>query len=132
MSARRDTAPTAAVFVASIPCEDFLPCDFQMLERIIAQNAPVIKKAFGIDTPTVLLKEGRLWFPWFPLRGIPGETVLYTDFACRLCHMAQWWYIPPGARYVRTGKLGMHHFLMDLGFYGWGQRKGRKLLLRNF
>lgn len=119
-------------YAAAIPADNFRPCDFQVLLRIIAQNAPVLKKALGAEELPVVWLKGRLWFPWFPLRGVPGETQVYNDLIFRLCDRAHLWYIPPGNRHVRRGRLGMWRLLYELGLWGPKQREKRKFLLKYF
>lgn len=119
-------------YAVGVPCDNLRSCDFQTLLRIIAQNAPVLKQALGAEELPVVWLKGRLWFPWFPLRGVLGETQIYTDLIFRLCDMAQLWYIPAENRHVRRGRFGMWLLLRDLGLWEPKQRKVRKFLLKNF
>ncbi len=102
------------------------------LLQIIESKQTLIRQALGADSLSVVEHDGRATFPWFTLRGTPGEADTYARFVAALVSMAKnRKRITAKEKPVENAKFSMRLFLVQLGFIGDEYKTARKILLRN-
>ena len=101
------------------------------LKKLLEAKGNLIKKALGIDSLPIEMKEETVEFPWFETVS-PEETVAYTHFISALCELSRnAKRVTAKEKEVDNEKYAFRCFLLRLGFIGTEYKAERKILLRN-
>ena len=101
------------------------------LTRLLDAKGNLIKKALGIDSMPIEVKEETVEFPWFETVS-PEETAAYTHFISALCELSKnAKRVTAKEKEVDNEKYAFRCFLLRLGFIGTEYKAERKILLRN-
>ena len=101
------------------------------LTRLLDAKGNLIKKALGIDSLPIEVKEETVEFPWFETVS-PEETAAYTHFISALCELSKnAKRVTAKEKEVDNEKYAFRCFLLRLGFIGTEYKAERKILLRN-
>ena len=101
------------------------------LKKLLEAKGNLIKKALGIDSLPIELKEETVEFPWFETIS-PEETAAYTHFISALCELSKnARRVTAKEKEVDNEKYAFRCFLLRLGFIGTEYKAERKILLRN-
>lgn len=101
------------------------------LTKLLEAKGNLIKKALGIDSLPIEVKEETVEFPWFEMVS-PEETVAYTHFISALCELSKnAKRVTAKEKEVDNEKYAFRCFLLRLGFIGTEYKAERKILLRN-
>ena len=101
------------------------------LKKLLEAKGNLIKKALGIDSLPIEVKEETVEFPWFEMVS-PEETVAYTHFISALCELSKnAKRVTAKEKEVDNEKYAFRCFLLRLGFIGTEYKAERKILLRN-
>ena len=101
------------------------------LKKLLEAKGNLIKKALGIDSLPIELKEETVEFPWFETIS-PEETAAYTHFISALCELSKnAKRVTAKEKEVDNEKYAFRCFLLRLGFIGTEYKAERKILLRN-
>ena len=101
------------------------------LKKLLEAKANLIKKALGIDSLPIEVKEETVEFPWFETIS-PEETAAYTHFISALCELSKnAKRVTAKEKEVDNEKYAFRCFLLRLGFIGTEYKAERKILLRN-
>ena len=104
---------------------------FGNLKKLLEAKGNLIKKALGIDSLPIEVKEETVEFPWFETVS-PEETVAYTHFISALCDLSKnARRVTAKEKEVDNEKYAFRCFLLRLGFIGTEYKAERKILLRN-
>lgn len=107
--------------------------DLRKLRNLLKSKEPLIKKALGIDTLEVEVKEDRVRFAWFERKPEHDELMIYARFIKKLIEKAKdAAYIHPEYRPVKNEKYAFRCFLLRLDYIGDEYKADRKVLLQNF
>ena len=98
---------------------------------VLEAKGNLIKKALGIDSLPIELKEETVEFPWFETADAE-ETAAYTHFISALCELSKnAKRVTAKEKEVDNEKYAFRCFLLRLGFIGTEYKAERKILLRN-
>ena len=112
----------------TIPMDDTA---VENLKKLLEAKGNLIKKALGIDSLPIEVKEETVEFPWFEMVS-PEETVAYTHFISALCELSRnAKRVTAKEKEVDNEKYAFRCFLLRLGFIGTEYKAERKILLRN-
>ena len=101
------------------------------LKKLLEAKGNLIKKALGIDSLPIEVKEETVEFPWFETVS-PEETAAYTHFISALCELSKnAKRVTAKEKEVDNEKYAFRCFLLRLGFIGTEYKAERKILLRN-
>ena len=101
------------------------------LKKLLEAKGNLIKKALGIDSLPIELKEETVEFPWFETADAE-ETAAYTHFISALCELSKnAKRVTAKEKEVDNEKYAFRCFLLRLGFIGTEYKAERKILLRN-
>ena len=101
------------------------------LTRLLDAKGNLIKKALGIDSMPIEVKEETVEFPWLETVS-PDETAAYTHFISALCELSKnAKRVTAKEKEVDNEKYAFRCFLLRLGFIGTEYKAERKILLRN-
>ena len=101
------------------------------LKKLLEAKGNLIKKALGIDSLLIEVKEEAVEFPWFETVS-PEETAAYTHFISALCELSKnAKRVTAKEKEVDNEKYAFRCFLLRLGFIGTEYKAERKILLRN-
>ena len=101
------------------------------LKKLLEAKGNLIKKALGIDSLPIEMKEETVEFPWFETVS-PEETAAYTHFISALCELSKnAKRVTAKEKEVDNEKYAFRCFLLRLGFIGTEYKSERKILLRN-
>lgn len=101
------------------------------LKKLLEAKGNLIKKALGIDSLPIEVKEETVEFPWFETVS-PEETAAYTHFISALCELSKnAKRVTAKEKEVDNEKYAFRCFLLRLGFSGTEYKAERKILLRN-
>lgn len=101
------------------------------LKKLLEAKGNLIKKALGIDSLPIEIKEETVEFPWFETVS-PEETAAYTHFISALCELSKnAKRVTVKEKEVDNEKYAFRCFLLRLGFIGTEYKAERKILLRN-
>ena len=101
------------------------------LKKLLEAKGNLIKKALGIDSLPIEVKEETVEFPWFETIS-PEETAAYTHFISALCELSKnAKRVTAKEKEVDNEKYAFRCFLLRLGFIGTEYKAERKILLRN-
>ena len=101
------------------------------LKKLLEAKGNLIKKALGIDSLPIEVKEEAVEFPWFETVS-PEETAAYTHFISALCELSKnAKRVTAKEKEVDNEKYAFRCFLLRLGFIGTEYKAERKILLRN-
>ena len=101
------------------------------LKKLLEAKGNLIKKALGIDSLPIEVKEETVEFPWFETIS-PEETAAYTHFISALCELSKnARRVTAKEKEVDNEKYAFRCFLLRLGFIGTEYKAERKILLRN-
>ncbi len=118
--------------VISMPRDIFTDQALNNLIRLAASKSNLLKNAFGTDSPTPVITEDKVSFPWFPATTEPEEVNAYTQFVYKLCEMARnQKRVTAHVMETDNEKYAFRCFLLRLGFIGSEYKTVRKILLRN-
>ena len=112
----------------TIPMDDTA---VENLKKLLEAKGNLIKKALGIDSLPIEVKEETVEFPWFETVS-PEETAAYTHFISALCELSRnAKRVTAKEKEVDNEKYAFRCFLLRLGFIGTEYKAERKILLRN-
>ncbi|NLE89978.1 MAG: hypothetical protein GX602_03450 [Dehalococcoidales bacterium] len=118
--------------VISMPRDTFTDQALENLLRLAESKGNLIKSAFGTDSPSPVITEDTVSFPWFPVTTEPDEVNAYTQFVHKLCEMARnQKRVLAQVMETDNEKYAFRCFLLRLGFIGSEYKTARKILLRN-
>ena len=101
------------------------------LKKLLEAKGNLIKKALGIDSLPIEVKEETVEFPWFETADA-DETAAYTHFISALCELSKnAKRVTAKEKEVDNEKYAFRCFLLRLGFIGTEYKAERKILLRN-
>ena len=101
------------------------------LKKLLEAKGNLIKKALGIDSLPIEVKEETVEFPWFETADA-NETAAYTHFISALCDLSKnARRVTAKEKEVDNEKYAFRCFLLRLGFIGTEYKAERKILLRN-
>ena len=101
------------------------------LKKLLEAKGNLIKKALGIDSLPIEMKEETVEFPWFETADA-DETAAYTHFISALCELSKnAKRVTAKEKEVDNEKYAFRCFLLRLGFIGTEYKAERKILLRN-
>lgn len=101
------------------------------LTKLLEAKGNLIKKALGIDSLPIEVKEETVEFPWFETADA-DETAAYTHFISALCELSKnAKRVTAKEKEVDNEKYAFRCFLLRLGFIGTEYKAERKILLRN-
>ena len=101
------------------------------LKKLLEAKGNLIKKALGIGSLPIEVKEEAVEFPWFETVS-PEETAAYTHFISALCELSKnAKRVTAKEKEVDNEKYAFRCFLLRLGFIGTEYKAERKILLRN-
>ena len=101
------------------------------LKKLLEAKGNLIKKALGIDSLSIEVKEETVEFPWFETADAE-ETAAYTHFISALCELSKnAKRVTAKEKEVDNEKYAFRCFLLRLGFIGTEYKAERKILLRN-
>ena len=101
------------------------------LKKLLEAKGNLIKKALGIDSLPIEVKEETVEFPWFETADAE-ETAAYTHFISALCELSRnAKRVTAKEKEVDNEKYAFRCFLLRLGFIGTEYKAERKILLRN-
>ena len=101
------------------------------LKKLLEAKGNLIKKALGIDSLPLEVKEETVEFPWFETADAE-ETAAYTHFISALCELSKnAKRVTAKEKEVDNEKYAFRCFLLRLGFIGTEYKAERKILLRN-
>ena len=101
------------------------------LKKLLEAKGNLIKKALGIDSLPIEVKEETVEFPWFETADAE-ETAAYTHFISALCELSKnAKRVTAKEKEVDNEKYAFRCFLLRLGFIGTEYKAERKILLRN-
>ena len=112
----------------TIPMDDTA---VENLKKLLEAKGNLIKKALGIDSLPIEVKEETVEFPWFETVS-PEETAAYTHFISALCELSRnAKRVTAKEKEVDNEKYAFRCFLLRLEFIGTEYKAERKILLRN-
>ena len=112
----------------TIPMDDTA---VENLKKLLEAKGNLIKKALGIDSLPIEVKEETVEFPWFETADA-DETTAYTHFISALCELSRnAKRVTAKEKEVDNEKYAFRCFLLRLGFIGTEYKAERKILLRN-
>ena len=112
----------------TIPMDDTA---VENLKKLLEAKGNLIKKALGIDSLPIEVKEETVEFPWFETADA-DETTAYTHFISALCELSKnAKRVTAKEKEVDNEKYAFRCFLLRLGFIGTEYKAERKILLRN-
>ena len=112
----------------TIPMDDTA---VENLKKLLEAKGNLIKKALGIDSLPIEVKEETVEFPWFETADA-DETAAYTHFISALCELSKnARRVTAKEKEVDNEKYAFRCFLLRLGFIGTEYKAERKILLRN-
>ena len=101
------------------------------LKKLLEAKGNLIKKALGIGSLPIEVKEEAVEFPRFETVS-PEETAAYTHFISALCELSKnAKRVTAKEKEVDNEKYAFRCFLLRLGFIGTEYKAERKILLRN-
>lgn len=115
----------------SLPEELFTNEALNNLSCIVSSKGALIQKALGVKELPVVVKEGKVTFPWFTELNVENIGT-YTRFIAAIGEMARnQKRITAKAKENENEKYAFRCFLLRLGFIGDAYKADRKLLLQN-
>ena len=101
------------------------------LKKLLEAKGNLIKKALGIGSLPIEVKEEAVEFPRFETVS-PEETAAYTHFISALCELSKnAKRVTAKEKEIDNEKYAFRCFLLRLGFIGTEYKAERKILLRN-
>lgn len=102
------------------------------LTKLLDAKGGLIKKALGIESTSIEIREDRVSFPWFDTVPSSEEADAYTKFIAALCEMSlKAKRVTAKEKEVDNDKYAFRCFLLRLGFIGNEYKAERKILLKN-
>lgn len=102
------------------------------LTKLFETKGVLIKKALGIESSPIIIKNDIVTFPWFKEVPTPDEIAAYTHFITAICEMTKKQKrINTVEKETDNEKYAFRCFLLRLGFIGAEYKTERKILLRN-
>lgn len=115
----------------SMPRELFTNANIETLQQIVTARAPLLRKAFLVDSLEAVVTDTTVSFPWFPFTAEPDEVNAYSAFVSKLCDMARRQKrVVAVVAETDNDKYAFRCFLLRLGFIGDEYKIARKVLLR--
>ncbi len=130
VSAETETAPHGenTALTVALPLESVAVGN---LTKLLEAKESLIKKALGIDSLPIEIKEETVEFPWFGQVGAE-EAKAYTHFISAICKLTkEAKRVTAKEKEVDNEKYAFRCFLLRLGFIGTEYKAERKILLRN-
>lgn len=127
-----ETAETEDRLTIAVPRAILDDTQLAVLRQIIAGREPLLKRAFLVESLGIEVTDEQIGFPWFSFTQDADEVNAYTEFATKLCGMAQRQKrVMPAAADTDNDKYTFRCFLLRLGFIGSEYKAARKVLLKN-
>lgn len=130
VSAETETAPHGEDYglTVALPLESVAVGN---LTKLLDAKESLIKKALGVDSLPIEIKEETVEFPWFG-QVEPDEAKAYTHFISAICKLTkEAKRVTAKEKEVANEKYAFRCFLLRLGFIGTEYKAERKILLRN-
>ena len=115
-----------------IPKSSISDFELDLMEKMIAGKASLIKKATGASNLEVAIKDDVVCFPWFDALPDPEMIRAVSVFITRLAALSReikW--VTASEREVENERYAFRCFLLRLGFIGDEYKSERKTLLKN-
>lgn len=104
----------------------------EILTAIVESKQTLLKKALEADELPILVKDGKISFPWFKNHNIDGEVQAYTQLISALIKMAkEQKRVVAKDKQEENEKFAMRIFTVRLGLKGDEYKLLRKLLTHN-
>lgn len=127
-----DSTNTNDSLIIEIPRTVFTEQSFINLHKIVDSKSALLKLAIGTDSLDITTDKEKIYFPWFTLHGIEGETDAYSRLILAIAEMAKRQKrVISVEKPIENAKFSMRLFLVRLGFIGDEYKTARRILLRN-
>ncbi len=104
----------------------------EILKSLIAGKKDLICHAFDIRDCDIVVKDGKITFPWFDCEQGSDEANAYMMFVSALCRLSMKLKRTNSTENdVPNEKYAFRCFLLRLGFIGDEYKAARKVLLKN-
>lgn len=118
--------------VIEMPRSSFTDAALDNLKRLVESKGSLIKKALGVGTLELEIKDDKVRFPWFEDGTDPEAVKAYTHLVAALCEMARLQKrVTSKEKDTDNDKYAFRCFLLRLGFIGSAYKEERKILLKN-
>lgn len=118
--------------VLALPVSGLIGRPLENLQKIVDSKATLLKLALDTDCLDITTDGQKVYFPWFRLHGLEGETDAYSRLVSAICDMARRQKrVTATEKPIENAKFSMRVFLIRLGFIGDEYKSARKILLRN-
>lgn len=118
--------------VLALPVSGLIGRPLENLQKIVDSKATLLKLALDTDCLDITTDGQKIYFPWFRLHGLEGETDAYGRLVSAICDMAKkQTRVTATEKPIENAKFSMRVFLIRLGFIGDEYKSARKILLRN-
>ncbi len=115
-----------------IPKSSISDFELDLMEKMIAGKASLIKKAIGASNLDVEIKDDVVCFPWFDALPDPEMIRAVSVFITRLAALSrEIKRVTASEREVENERYAFRCFLLRLGFIGDEYKSERKTLLKN-
>jgi hypothetical protein len=119
---------TPGCLTIAMPLEGFSPEKLDVLCKLVASKATLLKKSIGAEDLPVAVDEEKVNFPWFDVNATPEMIVAYTQLAAKLCEMAKKQKrVTATDQPVDNEKYAFRVFLLRLGFIGEEYAESRRI-----
>lgn len=118
--------------VIAVPRTGFTGQALENLQKIVDSKATLLKLALDADNLEITTDGQKIYFSWFRLHGLEGETDAYGRLVSAICDMAKRQKrVTATEKPIENAKFSMRVFLIRLGFIGDEYKSARKILLSN-
>lgn len=115
-----------------IPKNSISDFELDLMKKMIAGKASLIKKAIGASNLEVAIKDDVVCFPWFDALPDPEMIRAVSVFITRLAALSrEIKRVTASDREVENERYAFRCFLLRLGFIGDEYKSERKTLLKN-
>lgn len=115
-----------------IPKSSISDFELNLMKKMIAGKASLIKKATGASNLDIEIKEDVICFPWFDTLPDPEMINAVSVFITRLVALSrEMKRVTTSDREVENERYAFRCFLLRLGFIGDEYKAARKILLKN-
>lgn len=124
--------PAEESLCIQIPKSSISDFELDLMKKMIAGKASLIKKATGASNLDVEIKEDVICFPWFDTLPEPEMINAVSVFITRLVALSrEMKRVTTSDREVENERYAFRCFLLRLGFIGDEYKAARKILLKN-
>lgn len=128
---KKEKAQEPEAIVITLP-NDLTGEQEEILTAIVESKKTLLKKALEADDLPILVKDGKISFPWFKNHDIDGEVQAYTQLVSALIKMAKKQKrVVTKDKQEENEKFAMRIFTVRLGLKGDEYKLLRKLLTHN-